>query len=95
MISGLLGGESPAEMPAAQFGGFTRSPTLAGEAGEQEAISNVSAQDRVEAIDFVNRLNFAFDHWNIAETLCGKPSSLDLPIPESTARRVAVEPVAV
>jgi SnoaL-like domain len=29
--------------------------------------SNVSAQDRSEAIDFVNRLNFAFDHWNIAE----------------------------
>ena len=36
-----------------------------------------------------------FYNWNIAETLCGKPSSLDLPIPESTARRVAVEPVAV
>ena len=31
------------------------------------ANSNVSAQDRSEAIDFVNRLNFAFDHWNIAE----------------------------
>ena len=31
------------------------------------ANSNVSAQDRTEAIDFVNRLNFAFDHWNIAE----------------------------
>jgi hypothetical protein len=28
------------------------------------ANSNVSAQDRIEAIDFVNRLNFAFDHWN-------------------------------
>src|ERR1700739_866639 len=31
------------------------------------ANSNVSAQDRSEAIDFVNRHNFAFDHWNIAE----------------------------
>ena len=31
------------------------------------ANSNVSAQDRSEAIDFVNRLNFAFDQWNIAE----------------------------
>jgi hypothetical protein len=31
------------------------------------ANSNVSAQDRTEATDSVNRLNFAFDHWNIAE----------------------------
>lgn len=24
-----------------------------------------SAQDRADAIDFVNRLNFAFDHWDL------------------------------
>ena len=39
MISGLLGGgKAQQKCTAAQFGGFTRGPTLAGEAGEQEAI---------------------------------------------------------
>ena len=39
MISGLLGGgKAQQKCTAAQFGGFTRGPTLAGEAGEQEAL---------------------------------------------------------
>jgi SnoaL-like domain len=33
------------------------------------AAARVTAQDRSDAIDLVNRLNFAFDHWQLDELL--------------------------